>query len=80
MYVQFPFRNPWFRKHDFPFTFRLNQGLIENRSLASLDSIKEGCLYPELENVLLRVVAAIPFLALFFKTSLDPSLVLYNNV
>lgn len=45
------------RKCDFSFAFRLNQGLIQNRSLASLDSTRAVCLHPELENAAVRVVA-----------------------
>lgn len=47
------------RRHDF--TFRLNPALIQSLPLALLDPIKEVCLYPELENTLVHVVACVGF-------------------
>lgn len=48
-------------------TFRSIQGLIRNRPLTSRESIKEVCLYTELENALVPVIAGMGFLGLFLN-------------
>lgn len=57
----------------FPLTFRLNQALIPNRSLASREPSKGGRRCPELEDAHLHVVTSMGFLVLFLSERGPPS-------
>lgn len=62
-----PIQKCMVQEADFSLTFRLNQALIPNRSLASQEPSKGGRHCPELEDAHLRVVASMGFLVLFLS-------------